>query len=130
MRPFVHSSIVFCLLTILHNQRSMSSNLFVFQTWGAISSKPAVFLFLIFFKTVLNSSPVNCSSFIYSWSMISRGFPYWFLKYSFHFWSFSEIFLSAFNFALNVLILPLTWFTVCHANHNCLSLTKFPILFI
>ena len=56
-------------------------------------------------------------------------FPCRFWKCSFHFSSFS-CWLAAFSFALKVFFLPLTSFTVCHANYDCLSSTKFLILLI
>ena len=52
-----------------------------------------------------------------------------FLKCSFHFWCLSS-WLAAFSFALKVLFLVLTSFTVCHTNCNCSFSTKFLILLI
>ena len=45
MQPFVHLSIVFCLLTALQNPRSKSPNFLVFYTSWGISSRIEVFLF-------------------------------------------------------------------------------------
>ena len=58
--PFL--STVFSLCIFLHNQRSISSNSLVFHTSGGISLRLVVFLLLIFFIIVLNSSFVNCPS--------------------------------------------------------------------
>ena len=41
---FVHFALVFCFLTVLHNRRSISSNILVFHSSGNISSKSAAFL--------------------------------------------------------------------------------------
>ena len=57
-------------------------------------------------------------------TVISGEFPRRFLKCSFQLWSFS-FWLAVFNFALWVLFLLLILFTVCHANHGCLSSTDF-----
>ena len=97
-----------------------------------------VLLLLIFSNILSSSSSVNCSCLIscwpliifwISWSVISGWFPSRFLKCPFHIWSFSS-WLAAFSFAFEVLFLPITSFTVCHANHNCLSLNEFLILLI
>ena len=40
----------------------MLSNFLVFHTSGDISSRPAAFLFLILFSTMVSSSCVNCPS--------------------------------------------------------------------
>ena len=59
MQPFVNISTVFCLYPALHNRRCMSSNSLVFHT-SSISSRSAVFLHLILFKTTSSYSSVNC----------------------------------------------------------------------
>ena len=48
MQTFINLSIVFCLYTALHNQRSILSNFLVFHISGGIFLKPAAFLLLIF----------------------------------------------------------------------------------
>ena len=45
MQHFLHFSVVFCLYTALHNQKSISSNFLVFPQ--EISLRPATFLLLI-----------------------------------------------------------------------------------
>ena len=133
MQPFVHFSIVFWLYTVLQYQSSMLSNSLIFHTSSGISSRLAAFLFLIFVFT-MSSSCINCPSWLLIIFMIGLSvtlgyFPSKFLKCSFHkclhsFW------LAAFSFALEVLFLLLTSFTVCHTIQDCLSSTKFLILLI
>ena len=62
-------------------------------------------------------------------SGISGGFMSRFLKCSFHFKSLSS-WQTAFSFAPNMIFLPLTSFTVCHANCGCLFSTELLILLI
>ncbi len=132
MQLFVLLSIVFWLYTALQYRSSMSSNFLVFHTFGGISSRPTVFLFLIFLSTKSNSYCVNCPSLMFSWlltiSMIGSsltfgGFPRKFSKCYFHrLIRFS--WLATFSLALAVLFFQLTLFTVCHAILNCQSLIE------
>ena len=111
MQPFVCFSVVFCLYTMLHNQRSMSSNTLIVYSWGCISSRPAAFLLVIFFSMVSSSFSVNYPSFLLIFSVdlsvIPGGFWSSYLKCSFHLWSYSS-WLAGLNFALEVLFLPHT----------------------
>ena len=125
---------MFCLLTALHHQRSMSSNFLVFYTSSGISSRPAAFLLLTVFGTALSLSAVMCPSLMSYWMLIissvslsvnSEKFPRLILDVSFHFWN-----LFDFSLDLEVLFLTLTLFTVFHANWDCLSSTVFLILLI
>ena len=64
--PFIYFSIVFCLYTALHDQRSMSSNFLVFNISGGILLRPVAFLLLIVVSIVLSSSSIDCQSFMSS----------------------------------------------------------------
>ena len=55
MQLFVHFSSVFCLNTVLHNQRNMSSNVLIFHTSRGIPLTPTAFLLLIFNKSSLDA---------------------------------------------------------------------------
>ena len=85
-----------------------------------------------FCSAVSSSSSFNCSGLMSSWSLIffwislSGGCLSRFLKCSFYFWSLSS-WLSGIRFAFEVLYLPLTSFSVCQANCDCLFSTKFLI---
>ena len=105
---------------------------------GGISSSPAAFLFLIFLRTESSSSLVkgpslmsNCLLIILviGSSVIFSGLPRRFLKCCSHSFTLS-CWLAAFNFALAVLFLLLTSFTVCQAILDCLSSTESLILSI
>ena len=119
---FVYFSILFRLTIALPN-RSISFNFFVFRTSEGISSKLAAFLFLI---SILRQVLINN---FFGWfiSDFERASVYKFLKCFFHFWALSY-WLVAFS-TVDVIFLPLPLFTICHANHDCLS-TKFFILLI
>ena len=80
MKPFVYLNIMFCLYTVLHNQRSISSNYLIFQIQKAFRQDlrhSVLFSFLfarsfylfvdLFFNTVSSSSSVNCPSLMSSW---------------------------------------------------------------
>ena len=95
------------------------------------TKKSVAFLLWIFFSTMSSSSSTNCLRLMSCWSLIislvglsiiSRGFLRNFLKCSFYFRSLSS-WLAAFSFALEVLFLPHTSFSVCHI--NCDSLQNF-----
>ena len=122
MKLFVHFSKVFYLYTTLYHQKSISSNFLVFHTSKVILFRSATFLLLIvlFFQYCIR---------FFLHSQILERFPRIFLKCSLHFWSLSS-WQTALSFALKVLFLPFTLFTVCHAIHNCLSSSKFLILLI
>ena len=118
-QPFLHFFIEFCLETALHNRRSMSSNLFAFQTSTGILSRPTDFLLLIFFNTASRPSSVNCHSLTSSWllilfwiglSIISKRFLTRFWKFSFNFRNLSS-WQETFSFALVEFFIPLTSFT-------------------
>ena len=136
MQPLVHFFIVFWLCTVLQYRSCRTSNFLVFHTSGGISSRPAAFLFLIFVSTTSNSSWVNCPClmsslliiFVIVLSVTLGNFPSRFLKCSFHMCICSR--LAAFSFALEVLVLLFTSFTVCHTIWDCLSSTEFVILLI
>ena len=64
---------------------------------------------------------------VYQWLL--GKFPCRFLKRYFPFCILSSS-LAAFSFTLKMLFLPLTSFTVCHANRDCLSSAVFLILLI
>ena len=70
IQPFVHSSIVFCLYAVLHNRRSIPSNVLVFHISVSVSSRPAAFLLLIFVSTTLSSSSVNYPSLMTGFRLI------------------------------------------------------------
>ena len=116
----------------------MSLSCLVFHTSGGISSSPAAFPFLIFLRTESSSSLVNGPSLMSNCLLIILvigscvtfgGFPSRFSKCCFHSFILSCWF-AAFNFALAVLFLLLTSFTVCQAILDCLSSTKSLILSI
>ena len=117
-------------LTLWRNLYTViSSNLLVLHISRSIFLRPASFLRC--FKFFLR----NCPSLISRWFsiilvvlyVISGEFPSRFLKCYFYFWSLSS-WLSAFSITLMFLFFPLSSFTVCHAEHDCLYSTKFLIL--
>ena len=138
MHPFVSLVIVFWLYTVLQYRSSMSSNFLVFHTSGVISSRPAVFLVLIFLCPNSSSSCINRLSLISSWLLIIfvigssvtfGGFPSKFSKCCFH-RCIRSSWQAAFSLVLTVLYLLLTLFTVCHTILDCLSSIESLILLI
>ena len=125
MQLFVHLCIIIWLYIVLQYQSRKSSNFLVFHTSGGISLILAAFLFLIFVSIMFSSSLIS------NWLLIIfvtfGEFSNRFLKCSFHIYICSS-WLAAFDFALEVLFILLTSFTVCHAIRDCLSFTKFLIL--
>ena len=88
-----------------------------------------------FFNTVSSSSSINCSSLMFSGSLIifclglsiiSGRFPSRFLNFFFSFLQFFLVLLTSCSLSPS---LPIS-FTVCHANRDCLSSTEFQILLI
>ena len=65
--------IVFCLYTVLHNWRNMSSKFLVFHTSGGISSRPAIFLLLIHTHTHTHTELSTANKYLI-W--INRQFDY------------------------------------------------------
>ena len=59
-------------------------------------------------------------------SVITKEFPSEILKGFFHLWDLSS-WLAAYSFVLEVLFLPMTFFSVSHAICACLSFTELPI---
>ena len=127
---------VYCILVIYGVAASEQYvvNFLIFLTSGGISSKPAAFLFLIFLRTT-SSSCVSCLSlisckllmiFVIRSSVPLGNFPSRFLKCCLHRYIRSS-WLAVFSFALVLLLLLLTSFTVCHA---ILSSTEFLTLLI
>ena len=109
------------------------SEKYIVKFSGGISSRPAAFLFLSFSTS---ASSVNCPSLISSWLSIIfwkvclkniGWFQSRFLKFFFHWWSLSS-WLVAFSFALEVLFLLITLFTVWYAIQDCLSSKELLIL--
>ena len=112
------------------------TNVLAFHTSGSNLLRPAAFMPFIFSRTMSSSSSVNCPSLMSSWplrvsslglSVKSGLFSIRFLKCSFQFWSLFS-WLATFSFALKVIFLLLTSFTVCHAYFDCLISTEFLIL--
>ena len=136
MQTFVHLWIIFHLYTALQNRRSMSSNSPVFHSFGGISSKPEALLFLIFVRTTLSSSWLNCPSltsgwwliiFVIGFSVTLGEFLSRFFKHSFPVCIRSS-WLAAFSLALAMLFFLLTSLTVSHAIQDCLSSNEFFLL--
>ena len=74
MQPFSHHSIMSWLYAALQYRSGKSLNFLVFHTSGHISSRPATFLFLIFFRTTSNFSWVkDYHDFIYIYIYIHEG---------------------------------------------------------
>ena len=105
-------------ISLLHNQRIMSSNVLVSHTPGAISLRYAYFLLLNVFRTASSLSFEKCLRqksicpliiYIRGSSVISWGFRSRYLKCSFHFWRLYS-WLTACSFALKVVFLFLTGF--------------------
>ena len=123
MQPLCQFLFVFCLYTVLQNS-SKSSNFLVFHSSKRILSRPASFLFLIFFSTILSYSWVNYSSLMSTWLFIVfiiglsetlGNFPNRFLKCNFRIYM-SSSWLAAFSLVLK------TFFCFCLPYYLWLSI--------
>ena len=125
MQLFLHLSILFWFYTVLQIRSSKSSNFLFFHTSVGISSRSAAFLFLIFVRTKLSSSWVNCPNLVSSWlliifmivlSVIFGEVPSRLLKCSFHMCIRSSL-LVAFILSLESLFL-FTHFIYCLSRNS------------
>ena len=112
MLLFVHSSILFCLFTALHNLRSMSSNFHDFYNSGSISSRLAAFLFLVLVSITLSSPLINCQKLMSTWLRIIFWYVYQILQEGFRadFWNFLSAYV-VFLFSWQFLVLHSTCFS-------------------
>ena len=135
IQPFVYFSIVFCLYRVLHTQRDMSSNFFVYHISESFSLRFPDFFFYstVSIPSSLHYPSLECSRieivFSVVSSVISKEFLSRFLKCSLPLWSLSS-WKAAFSFALVGIFLSLYPFTVCHATPYRLCFIEFLILLI
>ena len=129
MQSFIYLSIAFCLYTALHISRNMLSNFLVIppEVWKTIG--PTTWLFILF-STASCFLSVNCpclmsTLFVIIFSLCLSVISGWFSSRSWNVSFTSRVFLLAWQLLL--FLLPLTSFTACHDNCDCLSSGKFLI---
>ena len=125
-------SIVFRLLMVLNNQRYLSSDFSIFHISRGTSSRALIFSIFSVLHQVLPPSTLLVWLISNSLILILKDlsfFPNRFFKCSFHFSSLYS-WLAAFSLALKMIIHSLTFFTIFHVNHHCLSSSELLISLI